>query len=209
VDGYPLTPAALSRVRAVTAWVDPTVQLWNRSLLDNLRYGLPQQAATQVESALAEANLYSLLEQLPQGLQTPLGEGGALVAGGEGQRVRLGRALLRSNVRLVILDEPFRGLDRTQRHRLLASARQHWRNATLLCITHDISETQAFDRVLVMANGQIVEDDAPATLLHNPTSQYHALLAAETRIRQQIWSHADWRHLWLEHGQLRESDHQA
>ena len=94
-----------------------------------------------------------VLERLPDGLQTPLGEGGGLVSGGEGQRVRLGRALARRGVRLVILDEPFRGLDREQRRVLLQRARQEWRATTLLCIPHDVRSTQAFDRVLVVAGG--------------------------------------------------------
>ena len=123
VDGEPLNAQCLANLRQNTAWVDPNVQLWNRSLLDNLRYGLTQPEDASVETALAAADLYTLLAQLPNGLQTTLGEGGALVSGGEGQRVRLGRALLRPAPRLVILDEPFRGLDRTQRHELLAQAR--------------------------------------------------------------------------------------
>jgi ATP-binding cassette subfamily B protein len=86
------------------------------------------------------------------------------VSGGEGQRVRLGRALARRGVRLVILDEPFRGLDRAQRRVLLQRARQEWRAATLLCITHDVQSTQAFDRVLVVEGGRIIEDDDPARL---------------------------------------------
>ena len=70
--------------------------------------------------------------------------------------MRLGRAMLRSGVRLVILDEPFRGLDREQRRELLTRARRMWRHATLLCITHDVSETQAFARVLVVEGGRLL-----------------------------------------------------
>ncbi len=95
------------------------------------------------------AELQRVIERLPNGLETPLGEGGGLVSGGEGQRVRLARALLRSNVRLAILDEPFRGLDSEQRHALLARAREVWRDATLIFISHDIREAMEFDRVLV------------------------------------------------------------
>ena len=206
VDGAPLTPAHLAALRQRTAWVDPNVHLWNRSLLSNLRYGLSQPEQTGVEPALAAADLYSLLAQLPNGLQTTLGEGGALVAGGEGQRVRLGRALLRPSPRLVILDEPFRGLDRNQRRRLLQQARQQWQQATLLCVTHDVSETQHFDRVLVLAGGQIVEEGAPGDLLQQPASHYRALLTAETQAQEQLWAQPVWRRLWLEQGHLRKAD---
>ena len=60
-----------------------------------------------------------MVRRLPEGLATPLGEAGGLVSGGEGQRVRFGRGLLRERPRLVILDEPFRGLSRDQRQALL------------------------------------------------------------------------------------------
>jgi len=148
--------------------------------------------------------LRGVLEKLPDGLQTPLGEGGALVSGGEGQRVRLGRSLLRSGVRLVILDEPFRGLDREQRRELLARARQWWSDATLLCITHDVGEVLAFGRVLVVEEGRIVEDGVSADLAERPDSRYRAMLEAEEAVREGLWSSAAWRRLWLEGGRLTE-----
>ena len=151
-----------------------------------------------------QADLGSVLRKLPEGLQTPLGEGGGLVSGGEGQRVRLGRAMLRSGVRLVILDEPFRGLDREQRRELLTRARRMWQHATLLCITHDVSETRAFTRVLVVEGGQIVEDGSPTDLAKRPGSRYQAMLAMETAVREELWSSGAWRRLELKGGLLQE-----
>jgi ATP-binding cassette subfamily B protein len=202
VDGVPLESQRLAELRRQTAWVDPAVQLWNRSLLDNVYYGNAGDLSCTVGQAVAQADLRGVLERLPDGLQTRLGEGGALVSGGEGQRVRLARAMLRPEVRLVILDEPCRGLDREQRRELLAGARRLWRQATLLCITHDVGETQAFDRVLVMAGGRIVEDGTPVDLAAQPQSRYRALLEADTAVRQGLWLHRQWRRLWLNHGRL-------
>ena len=110
---------------------------------------------------LRGVGLFDVLRHLPEGLQTPLGEGGGLLSGGEGQLVRLGRAWSRSRPRLVILDEPFRGLDRERRRLLLCRARQHFQGATLLCVTHDVGETVDFDRVLVVEAGRVVEDGSP------------------------------------------------
>ncbi len=84
VDGRPLDPAALAALRERTAWLDPAVQLWNRSLLDNLGYASDSLAPARLAEVLEAAQLRSLLPRLPQGLQTPLGEGGALLSGGEG-----------------------------------------------------------------------------------------------------------------------------
>ena len=205
VDGWPLTGERLPGLRRSTAWVDPMVQLWNRSLLDNLRYGADPADAAPVGRAVEQADLYDILVHLPDGLQTRLGEGGGLVSGGEGQRVRLGRALLRTGVRLVVLDEPFRGLDRTTRQRLLANVRRYWQDATLLCITHDVGETQSFARVVVIEAGQIVEDAPPDVLALQPASRYRALLDTEAAVRTGFWESTAWRRLWLEDGQVREA----
>ena len=144
-----------------------------------------------------------MLERLPDGLQTVLGEGGGLVSGGEGQRVRLGRSIMRPDIRLVLLDEAFRGLDRPQRQGLLAKAREHWADATMIFISHDVAETQAFDRVVVLEQGRIVEDAPPAQLLAQ-ASRYRALLEAEKSVREDLWANAQWRRLWLEDGELKE-----
>jgi ATP-binding cassette subfamily B protein len=200
IDGGSLDAAGLERLRAQTAWVDPAVQLWNRSLFDNLRYGTGDVLPTT--ELLEQSGLRSVLQKLPDGLQTQLGESGALVSGGEGQRVRLARAMLKCNVRLAILDEPFRGLDRPQRRELLANAREHWRDATLLCVTHDVGETLAFPRVIVVEAGQIVEDGAPTELAANPDSRYRAMLYAEDSVREELWASQTWRHLRLEGGRL-------
>ena len=204
VEGRPLDDQHLAWVRQVTAWVDPAIQLWNRPLLDNLCYGVADAPASLVAQALVQADLRGVLDRLSDGLQTPLGEGGGLVSGGEGQRVRLGRALARRGVRLVILDEPFRGLDRERRHALLARARQVWSAATLLCITHDVRSTQTFERVLVVEDGQIIEDGAPASLASRPETRYRALLDAEAAVHEGLWSSALWRRLQLVAGRVHE-----
>jgi ATP-binding cassette subfamily B protein len=204
VDGAPLDAPRLDHLRTETAWVDPAVQLWNRTLAQNLLYGGPGDDPTRVSAALEPADLFDVLPRLPQGLQTPLGEGGGLLSGGEGQRVRLGRAMLRPDARLVLLDEPFRGLDRARRHDLLARARALWRQSTLLCVTHDVGETREFERVLVIDGGRIVEDGAPADLARDSRSRYRAMLDAEESVQRGLWSNNLWRRLCLKAGKLLE-----
>jgi ATP-binding cassette subfamily B protein len=178
------------------------VQLWNRPLLENLRYGLSEDPCMPIESAIDAAELHRMIERLPNGLETPLGESGGLVSGGEGQRVRLARAMLRPDVRLAILDEPFRGLDSDQRHALLTRARELWRDATLLSISHDIQEAMTFERVLVIEDGTIAENGDPRVLARDPASRFHAMLKAERALREEFWDGADWRHLRLHNGHL-------
>jgi len=176
VDGEVLDGDGLAALRAGTVWVDPAVTLWNDSLVENLRYGQPD---ADVASIAAAAELEGMIARLPEGLATRLGEGGGLLSGGEGQRVRLGRGLARPAPRLVVLDEPFRGLDRDTRRRQLDATRARWAGATLLCVTHDVAETRAFPRVLVVEDGRIVEDGAPGELAARDGSRYAALLADE------------------------------
>ena len=198
LNGEPLDPQAWRRS---IAWVDPAVHLWNRSLLSNLSYGASPDTAA-IAQTIDEAMLRNVLETLPSGLQTRLGESGALISGGEGQRVRLGRALLRENTRLVILDEPFRGLDREKRSELLRGARKLWRDCTLLCITHDIAETQSFDRVLLVDRGRIVENGTPQELSADPGTRYAQLLAAEEQTRTGLWEGGLWRHIHIHAGRI-------
>jgi ATP-binding cassette subfamily B protein len=203
VDGGVLHAQAQQALRQTTAWVDPAIQIWNQPFADNLQYASNGDAPARMAEVLDQARLRGVLQQLPQGLQTWLGESGALLSGGEGQRVRLARALMQSPVRLVLLDEPFRGLDRAQRQVLLQEARQWWRHATLLCVTHDVAETLTFERVLVVEGGRIVEDGAPAQLSQT-ASRYRALLDAETAVRENMWQGAQWRRLQVADGRLKE-----
>jgi ABC-type bacteriocin/lantibiotic exporter with double-glycine peptidase domain len=202
VDDRELDAARLVQLRLQTAWVDPAVQLWNRSLLENLSYGAPQASALPFAQVLDTTGLQDLLERLPDGLQSDLGEGGGLLSGGEGQRVRLARAMLRPGVRLAILDEPFRGLERTRRVALLQDCRRLWSAATLFLVTHDIAEAQGFDRVLVVENGRVVEQGAPADLASNPGSRFSALLKAEVEVRERLWSGPQWTRWRLHDGRL-------
>jgi len=209
VDGLPLRHDVLARLRAATVWVEPTVQLWNRSLAENVAFGAApaanEQASARLEAALADAELTDLVDRLPAGAATALGEGGGLLSGGEGQRVRFARGLARlPSPRLVLLDEPFRGLDRDTRRRLLARARARWAQSTMVVVTHDLEHTQDFRRVLVVAGGRVVEDGAPGVLATRPDSLYRRLLDAEARVRAGRWAAPFWRRLTVREGRLDE-----
>jgi ATP-binding cassette subfamily B protein len=204
VDAAPLDAEARQQLRADTVWVDPSVQLWNESLLDNLCYGAREHAHASIARAMDDAELHTALQGLPSGMQSSLGEGGGLLSGGEGQRVRLARALLRTPPRLVLLDEAMRGLDRSKRARLLKRLRERFRDATLLCVTHDVAETRDFDRIWVLDQGKLVEDAPPAVLLQDSNSQYSALLRAEQNLTQRAWQEQGFRQVRLVAGRLDE-----
>ncbi len=204
IDGAPMTPDGQDALRRATAWVDPGIQVWNRSFADNLGYSAPDGGLARIGRAVEVAGLRPVLRKLPDGMQTRLGEGGALLSGGEGQRVRLGRAFVQQGVRLALLDEPFRGMDRGRRASLLAEARAAWASATLLCVTHDVGETALFDRVLVVEGGRIVEDGSPGVLAA-ADSRYAALLAAERETMAELWGGEGWRRVAVADGRAMEA----
>jgi ATP-binding cassette subfamily B protein len=201
VNGELLQGERLQQLRRELVWVDPEVQLWNRSLRDNLNYGNDTVIPPTVE-LLSQADLLDVLSRLPDGEDTLLGENGGFLSGGEGQRVRLGRGLNRDTPRLVILDEPFRGLTREQRRDLLVQARRYWQGATLIFISHDVSDSLGFDRVWMIKDGELVEDDQPQRLAADAQSAYAQLLKREKSVQALIWNSADWVRLRLEKGKL-------
>ena len=205
VDGAPLDAERLSQLRHHTAWIAPEVHLFQASLLDNLNYGNGSDSTGRVGLAIQGTDLLSVLERLPNGLQTALGESGAMVSGGEGQNVRIGRAMARPDVRLAILDEPARGLDREARRSLLARSRRHFAKATMIFVTHDVPDTLDFQRVLVIEQGRIIEQGSPCELYEKTDSRYRALCDQETITHQRLWSGSTWRHLKMSSGVLNES----
>jgi ATP-binding cassette subfamily B protein len=204
VDGAPLDAEQLAQLRRHTAWIAPEVHLFQATLLDNLNYGNGSDSTGRVGLAIQGTDLLGVLERLPDGLQTALGESGALVSGGEGQNVRIGRGLARPDVRLAILDEPARGLDREARRSLLARARRHFAKATMIFVTHDVPDTLDFQRVLVVEQGRIIEQGSPLELYEKTDSRYRTLCDQEKTTRQHLWSGSIWRHLKMNSGVLSE-----
>lgn len=202
VDSEVLTAQTVSNVRQRCVWVDPSTQLWNRSLLDNLSYGRDAPNAADLERAIEHAALGEVLRDLPLGLQSPLSEGGSRLSGGEAQRVRLGRAMARPHANLVLLDEAFRGLDRPLRRRLVGHARSLWEQATLLCVTHDVQDTLEFDRVVVLHDGEVVEDGQPRSLMSDPSSRYARMVHADEAALQHVRRSGDWQRVRLVAGKI-------
>lgn len=202
VDGRLLDADVLNALRAATAWIDPSVQLWNAPLEANITYATRD--LSPLPLVIREAELYEVLERVSD-LQRPLGEGGGLLSGGEGQRVRIARALMKRAARLVILDEAFRGIDRETRRELLRRCRTLWRDATVICITHDADEAMVFDRVLVLDSGRLIEDGDPRVLAERSASAFAAMREATARVRDEVWGSTIWRRLEIVNGRVASS----
>jgi ABC-type bacteriocin/lantibiotic exporter with double-glycine peptidase domain len=191
----------IAALRRQTAWVDPSIQLFNAPMEENIRYSSGAEDVARLPFALREAELYEVLQRIPDS-RMPLGEGGGMLSGGEGQRVRLARILMQSTPRLVILDEAFRGMDRTMREELWQRCRRLWSEATFLFVTHDVDETLDCDRVLVMQSGRVVEYDTPAALIARGDSIYNRMRDSNRRMREEVWGSPVWRRIELRDGHL-------
>jgi ATP-binding cassette subfamily B protein len=166
IDGIPLTSADPAEVRRRMAYVPQEGVLFSANARDNLRYGNWDASDAQIWEAARAANAAEFLERLPQGLDTHLGESGTQLSGGQRQRIAIARALLR-NAPILLLDEATSALD-AESERLVQDALEHLMdNRTTLVIAHRLSTVRAADRIVVMEDGQIVEQGTHDQLAAN------------------------------------------
>lgn len=181
----PTRPAA-----AQVAWVAPGTRLWNDSIEANADYGADHRADA-APSRLDAAGVGDLADRLSARPDPRLGSSGGMLSDGEAQRVRVARALGRPDATLVVLDEPFRGLEAHRRATLLADLRATWPLSTLVCAMHEVSETLSFDRVIVLEHGRVVANGTPAALMDDPDSPLARLVERSRRAPWDGWQIKD------------------
>jgi len=155
LDGHDLRDYAQEDLRRALATVAQDGYLFGDTLRNNLLLARPDASDEALVAALGRAGLAELLQQLPHGLDTWLGEHGLRLSGGERQRVLLARALLR-NAPLLILDEPTANLDPVTEAALLATLHAEAAGRSTLMITHRLVQMAGFDLILVLEGGRIV-----------------------------------------------------
>lgn len=164
LDGRPLRDYAQDDVRAFFSVIPQQTYLFNATLRENLQLATPSADADQMVRAAAQAQLLPLIENLPQGLDTWLGENGARLSGGERQRLGVARALLK-NAPIWLLDEPTASLDPLTESALLDTLLDLSANRTTLWITHRLQRMDRMDEIIVLDRGEIVERGTHARLL--------------------------------------------
>jgi subfamily B ATP-binding cassette protein MsbA len=180
LDGQPLSDWKLDSLRRQIAWVGQQIVLFNDSIRHNIAYGaLGGAAASDVEAAAQAANASEFIQRLPHGLDSQVGEGGALLSGGQRQRIAIARALLK-NAPLLILDEATSALD-TESERLIQDAlKRLLRDRTVLVIAHRLSTIEHADQIVVLDEGRIVERGTHKELLERD-GHYAALHRVQFR----------------------------
>lgn len=180
LDGHPLGDYALQELRGQIAWVGQQVVLFDDTVGRNIAYGaLAGASRDAIVAAARAANAMDFIDAMAQGLDSRVGEGGALLSGGQRQRIAIARALLK-NAPILILDEATSALD-SESERLIQDALKHlMRDRTVLVIAHRLSTVEHADQIVVLDAGRIVEVGQHAELLERD-GHYAALYRMQFR----------------------------
>lgn len=155
-DGYSVKDLQMKSLRSAVAVVPQDAVLFNDSLEHNVRYGRPDATDDEVERACHAAKLEKTIDDLPDGLKTKVGERGVMLSGGEKQRVAIARAFLKSP-RVLVADEATSALDTATESQILESLEEIARDRTSVFVAHRLSTVMKCTRIIVMRDGEIVE----------------------------------------------------
>lgn len=162
INGQPLASLSEPVLRASISVVPQRVHLFSATLRDNLLLAAPTATDDTLAAILTQVGLEKLLDE--SGLNSWLGEGGRQLSGGELRRLAVARALLH-DAPLLLLDEPTEGLDATTESQILDLLERVTQGKTVLMVTHRLRGLSRFDRIIVMDNGQIIEQGNHTALL--------------------------------------------
>ena len=164
VGGTPLAALDPAAWRACVGWVPQAPHLFHGTIADNLRIARPDATDGQLRAALDGAQALDLVDELPKGIDTHVGEGGVRLSGGERQRIAIARALVRETP-FLLLDEPTAHLDPGMEDAIATTLAGQSGTRTVIVISHRLRLAVDADLVAVVHEGRLVEAGAPATLL--------------------------------------------
>ena len=164
IDGTDIRSVSLESVRRAIAVVPQDCVLFNDSLRENIRYGRPTAKDDEVEQAIEAAFLGEVIERLPDGLETVVGERGLKLSGGERQRVSIARAVLK-DAPILVFDEATSSLDSHSEQAVMSAFRALAGRHTALVIAHRLSTVVDADRIVVIEHGAVVEEGTHQDLL--------------------------------------------
>ncbi|MBQ7035915.1 MAG: ABC transporter ATP-binding protein [Clostridia bacterium] len=156
VDGHNMRDINLTAYRHHIAVVSQNNILFSGSIRDNIAYGLPHVKDEEIEKAIDLANLRELIEELPDGIDTQIGEHGGRLSGGQRQRIAIARAMIR-NPKVILLDEATSALDNVSEHKVQEAMDKLISGRTTFVVAHRLSTIRSADRIVVMRHGKIEE----------------------------------------------------
>lgn len=163
IDGQPIRSLAQDSLRRAIAVVPQDVSLFHRTIRENIRYGRPDATDEEVRAAADAAHCLSFIDALPEGLDTVVGDRGARLSGGQRQRIGIARAFLQ-DAPIFVLDEATSALDSAAEAEVQRALERLMEGRTVIAVAHRLATVSAFDRVVVLVDGRIVEEGPPASL---------------------------------------------
>jgi ATP-binding cassette subfamily B protein len=164
LDGHDLRDLRLADVRRHVVVVEQDPFIFNTSVAENIRYARPDAPAADVAAAARAAGLADLLDRLPQGIDTPVGERGRALSAGERQRVAIARAFL-ADPAVLVLDEATGAIDPATEAQVMTGYEAVMRGRTTIVISHRLEPVRRADRVVVLDRGRVVEEGSADSLL--------------------------------------------
>jgi ATP-binding cassette subfamily B protein len=166
IDGQCILEVTQDSLREAVAVVPQDVSLFHRSIMDNLRYGRQGSSDSEVIAASKAALCDPFIRKLTHGYDTVVGDRGAKLSGGERQRIAIGRAILK-DAPILLLDEATSSLDTDAELQIRDALVQLEKGRTVIAVAHRLSTVADYDRIVVLRDGEIVEDGRPKDLLRS------------------------------------------
>ena len=164
VDGQDIRDVTQQSLRAAFGLIPQDTSLFNRTLIENIRYGRPDATDEEVMVAARRAHAHDFISELEQGYHTLVGERGIKLSGGQRQRIAIARAILR-DAPILLLDEATSALDSHSEQMIQEAMRAAMVGKTVIAIAHRLSTVMDMDRLIVLQRGVIVADGSHAELL--------------------------------------------
>ena len=157
IDGVSIKDFKIKNLREKISIVNQDIILFNDTILNNLTYGeLKQKSEIEIQTAIELAKIDQFTSEFPKGLDTIVGDRGAMLSGGQKQRIAIGRAILK-NSPFLLLDEATSSLDTKSESQIQEALKELMKNRTTLVVAHRLSTIENADLILVLHNGEIIE----------------------------------------------------
>ena len=172
IDGKDITAIDLKSYRRFISVVPQTPLLFTGTLKDNITYGMEDATDEQIEQAIEAANLKTMVDELPDGLNTVLDEHGANLSGGQRQRISIARAIIR-NPKVILLDEATSALDVISEREIQKAVKKLIHGRTTFVVAHRLSTIRDADWIVVMDHGRVAEQGTYTELMEKQGIFYH------------------------------------
>lgn len=164
IDGQNIAGVRQDSLRRLIALIPQEPGLFNRTIMENIRYGRLDASDEEVYAAARQAHIHDFIAGLPRGYDTKAGERGVMLSGGERQRIAIARAVLK-NAPILILDEATSALDSESEKYIQESLRELMKGKTVIAVAHRLSTLKEMDRIVVLDKGRIVESGTHCSLM--------------------------------------------